>query len=448
MCGIAEVLINMGYQVSGSDIYESRSVQRLRKLGAQVYIGHKKKNLNNPHVLVVSSAIPKNNIEIVSARKKSIPVIPRAEMLTELMRLKYALCVAGTHGKTTTTSMIGLILSQAGMDPTVVIGGRFRNLESNAKLGDGKFMVAEADESDGSFLHLTPTISIITNIDNDHLDYYQNMDNLKNTFIEFLNKVPFYGFSVVCGDDKNLRDILPVLNKPYKTYGLGDNNHYIAKDIRLYPEKSIYIVEKKETKLGELIINCTGKHNIINSLAACVTALEIGIDFRTIKKALWQYKGVGRRLEKYGEINGIIFYDDYAHHPTEIALSLKSLREIYPDRRLVVIFQPHRYTRTRDLYKEFPSSLEIADIVCITDIYGAGEKPIEGISSSIIINEFEDKNKVKFIPKLFDIPAAVKEVIIPGDICVTLGAGNIYQIADEIIKGQSQSRPCNISKVK
>ncbi|MFW6134363.1 MAG: UDP-N-acetylmuramate--L-alanine ligase [Elusimicrobiota bacterium] len=432
MCGIAEVLINMGYQISGSDISESKNVKYLRNLGADISIGHNKDNVNKPHVVVVSSAISDDNIEIVYAKNNNIPVIPRAEMLAELMRLKYSICVAGSHGKTTTTSLIGLILSGADMDPTVVIGGRLKNLESNVKLGDGDFIVAEADESDGSFLHYTPTIGIITNIDNDHMNFYKNMDKLKNTFAEFLNKVPFYGFSVLCGDDENIRDILGDLTRPYKTYGLGKGNDYRAKKINLYPEKSSFRLLRKESELGEIAVNSSGMHNIINALGACAAGLEMGIGFEVIKEAILQYKGVGRRLEKVGDFNNITFYDDYAHHPTEIKLSLKSLKSIYPDKRIIAVFQPHRFTRTRDLYKEFPSSLKIADFVYITDIYSANEQAIEDISSEMIAEEFENKNKVKYIGDISELARQIKEKLQPGDICITLGAGDINKIIKRI----------------
>jgi UDP-N-acetylmuramate--alanine ligase len=434
MCGIAELLINMGYHVSGSDMAESENVARLRGLGAEIAIGHNMENLKNPHVVVVSSAIDKSNCEVTQALEMNIPVIPRAEMLTELMRLKYALCVAGTHGKTTTTSMAGLILHHAGMDPTVVVGGRFNNLKCNAKIGGGEFIVAEADESDGSFMHFSPAISIVTNIDDDHMDYYKNMDNLKQTFVAFLNKVPFYGFSVICGDDPNLRNILPLLNRPYKTYGLSEKNDYVAADVELGAEKSTYKVKRGAEFLGEITINCSGMHNVTNSLAACVAATEIGIEFAVIKKALGEYRGVGRRLERIGSENNITVYDDYAHHPTEIALSLKSVKEIYPDNKLVAIFQPHRFTRTRDLFKKFPPSLEIADIVYVTDIYPAGEQPIEGVSSSLVVDEFQDQNKVKYISDTEKMLSDIRETLSSGGICITLGAGNVYKFGTHLLE--------------
>ncbi len=432
MSGIAEALINMGYFVSGSDIVESEITQHLKNLGATIYIGHRKENISNPHVVVATSAVTELNSEIIAANEKNITVIPRAEMLAELMRLKYSICVSGTHGKTTTTSMIGLIFSLVN-DPTIVIGGRLKNIQSGIKLGNGKFIIAEADESDGSFLHYTPCISIVTNIDDDHLNYYHSMENIKKTFLKFLNKIPFYGFSVVCGDDKNIADILPDLSRPYKTYGIGKDNDYSAFNIQLFPEKSVYEVKKGELYLGKITINSSGMHNILNSLAACAVALELGIDFSVIKKGLENYKGVGRRLEKIGEYNDILFYDDYAHHPTAIEMSLKSLKEIYPKKRMVVVFQPHRYSRTKELSQKFPKALEVADFVFITGIYSASEEPLEGISGATISSQFSDKTKVKYIEKL---PLLIKEVhnfLSKGDICVILGAGNINSIIPEIL---------------
>ncbi|MGM0440821.1 MAG: UDP-N-acetylmuramate--L-alanine ligase [Elusimicrobiota bacterium] len=438
MCGIAEVLINLGYNVSGSDIVENSNVIRLKKLGADVNIGHSEDNLNSPHVVVASSAIDDNNIEVITAKEKRIPVIPRAEMLAELMRLKYALCVAGTHGKTTTTSMIGLMLSQAKKDPTVVVGGRLKNIDSNVKLGNGDFIVAEADESDGSFMYYSPSISVVTNIDNDHLEHYGTKENLKNTFVKFLNKVPFYGFSVLCGDDDDLLDITERLRRPYVTYGLNKNNDYRAVDIKLDSGYSGYTVVKDNQKLGTIEVKNTGMHNVINSLGACVTGLEMGIDFKIIKEGLELYRGVGRRLELVSEKGDIVFYDDYAHHPTEIKLSLKSLREIYPDRRIVVMFQPHRYTRTRDLYREFPESFTKADKVFITPIYPAGESSIPGVSSKLIVKEFEDKQKVNLCSSLENLRQIVRKELTAGDVCLTLGAGDICKLNDNLQKIMGQ----------
>ncbi len=434
MCGIAEVLLNLGYEVSGSDIKESSNVKYLRLKGACVNIGHSPKNLDNPHVVVTSSALSADNSEVKAASEKNIPVIPRAEMLCELMRLKYALCVAGTHGKTTTTSMMGLILSRAGLDPTVVVGGLFKNLKSNAQPGGGEFMVAEADESDGSFLKLTPTIAIVTNIDNDHMSYYGSLENLKDTFTRFLNKVPFYGFSVLCGDDRNLTEILGRLSRPYVTYGMSEENSYRAVDIRLGEENSSYSLVSQGKKLGTITVRATGKHNILNSLAASAAALEMDIDFSLINEAIFQYQGVSRRLEKKAEKKEVVFYDDYAHHPSAIKLALKSLREIYPSRRLIVVFQPHRYSRTKELAKDFPPAFGAASKVYLTSIYGAGEKPLKGVGSELIKEEFQKKTKVICINDMSLLKKRLLSDLKKGDIFITLGAGNICCIGEEIIR--------------
>ncbi|MFC2048843.1 UDP-N-acetylmuramate--L-alanine ligase [Elusimicrobiota bacterium] len=434
MCGIAEVLINLGYKISGSDLAKSENVKKLQSLGALIEIGHSKSNIKEPHVVVVSSAIEKDNPEVLEAETRRIPVIPRAEMLAELMRLKYSICIAGTHGKTTTTSIVGLILDQAGLDPTVVIGGKLKNLENNVQLGNGEYIVAEADESDGSFMHYTPAISIVTNIDDDHLEHYGDMEHLKETFIEFLNKVPFYGFSILCGDDANIQSILMRLNKSFKTYGTNSDNYYSSSAIELGPERSEYNFLRNGENLGRITVRCSGMHNVLNSMAASAAALEMGISFDVIQKSVEQYRGVGRRLEKCAEAGDVIIYDDYAHHPTEINISLSSLKKIYPGRRLIAIFQPHRYTRTRDLYKKFPDSLEIADRLFITDIYGAGESSIDGVSSRLILDASKNKDKISLIIDIDKLTEAVKKEIRPGDIIITLGAGNIFTVADSLRK--------------
>ncbi|NLB35141.1 MAG: UDP-N-acetylmuramate--L-alanine ligase [Elusimicrobia bacterium] len=431
MSGIAEVLLTVGYQVSGSDLVDSSVVKYLRKLGADISIGHSAENIVKPHVVVVSSAIGEDNPEVIAAKKKNIPAIPRAEMLAEIMRLKYSVCVAGTHGKTTTTSMSGLVLSEAGLDPTIVIGGRLKNLKSNVRLGRGEFIVAEADESDGSFLYYNPSIAIVTNIDNDHMEYYGTVKCLKETFVKFLNKLPFYGFSIICGDDENVREIMPDLKRPFKSYGLNPDNDYSARSWQLYPEKTVYRAYAGDKELGEIVLPSSGKHNIMNSLAACALGLEIGIDFKLIKKALARYHGVGRRLEFTGEKNDIIFFDDYAHHPTAIDLSLRSLREIYPDRRILVVFQPHRYSRTQDLCSLFPGSMSEADRVLITEIYAAGECPIEGVDSELLVRAFAQREGVSQVKKA-DAAAHAASYLKPGDICLTLGAGDVHRIGNEI----------------
>ncbi len=432
MSGIAEVLLNTGYRVSGSDISESETTRRLEKLGAEIFIGHAAENIRDPHVVVTSSAVPEDNCEVLRARSRNITVIPRAEMLAELMRLKYSVCVAGTHGKTTTTSMAGLVLSKADLDPTVVIGGRLKNLASGVKLGKGQYLVAEADESDGSFLHFTPTIAVVTNIDNDHMEYYGSMRRLRGIFTEFINKVPFYGFSVLCGDDRNLMSIIPDLGRPYRTYGYGRDNFYRALDCKISPEESSYTAVSGGKEMGRISIPVSGKHNILNSLAACAVGLEMGIGFDTVAEALSEYQGVGRRLEKAGEASGIVFYDDYAHHPTAIRLSIESLKEMYPGRRLVVAFQPHRYSRTRDLYEDFAESLTGADLVILTGIYPASEKPIEGVTSRLIADAFTSPEKVT-LASCSAAPGILKEVLEEGDICLTLGAGDICQVLPEVM---------------
>ncbi len=437
MCGIAELLINQGYEVSGSDIKDSANVKYLKKLGAVIDIGHSPENIKAPHVVVISSAVGKANNEVQAARKKDIPVIPRAEMLCELMRLKYAVCVAGTHGKTTTTSMMGLILSEAGLDPTVVVGGLFKNIESNAKPGEGSFMVAEADESDGSFLKLTPAIAIVTNIDDDHMDYYGNMEKLKKTFSSFLNKVPFYGFCVVCGDDKNIKEILNKITRPCLTYGMDASNTYSADEVSLSDEETSYTFLKKGVSRGRISIQATGMHNVLNSMAAVSAALEMDIDFETIKKALKGYRGVGRRLEKKGERAGVLFYDDYAHHPSEIKMGLGSLRKIYPEKRIIAVFQPHRYSRTRELASSFPGAFRDADEVLITEIYGAGEKEVKGIDSSLITGEFPAEAKVKYIKDMKDLKKYLEANLKKSDLCITLGAGNIDKVSEDLFRSPS-----------
>jgi len=434
MSGIAEMLLNLGYQVSGSDMKESAAVRRLRKMGADIKIGHSRKNIKEPHVVVVSSAIKEDNSEVAESHEKKIPVIPRAEMLAELMRIKYSICVAGTHGKTTTTSLIGMMLLESGLDPTVVVGGLIKNLKSSVKLGKGEFIAAEADESDGSFLHYSPTIGVVTSIDNDHMDYYKDMNSVREIYTRFLNKVPFYGFSVLFGDDENVRKIIPALRRPYKTYGLKSSNDYYAVDCELAAGKSVYTACSKGSKLGVVEIKSSGMHNILNSLAAIAVGMEMGLDFEKLKGGIACYEGVGRRLEKAGEKGGILFYDDYAHHPSEIKLSLSSLNDIYPERRIIAVFQPHRYSRTRDLFTEFPEAFSSADMVYITSIYGAGEPPIEGVTSELIVREFEDEKRVKYFPSRRDLLEELENNLTPGDICITLGAGDINSIPFEILK--------------
>ncbi len=440
MCGIAEVVLNLGFKVTGSDIAESEIIDRLKKLGAKINIGHKAENIEGADVLVYSSAIRPDNPEILYAKELDIPTIPRAEMLAELMRLKRGIAIAGTHGKTTTTSLVGSIFEAAGLNPTVVIGGKFFNIKSNAKLGKGKFLICEADESDASLLKLSPEFAIVTNIDDDHLDYYENFENLKNTFKEFINKVPFYGFIILCKDNKHLSSMFPNIYKRIVTYGIKTNADYTAKNIKQTSEGIEFTLIKNSKELGNINFKLYGKHNVLNALAASALSFELGISFKNIKKGLHNFKGVERRLEFKGEINKIKIFDDYGHHPTEIKATLASIHK--GKGRLLVIFQPHRYTRTKLLHKEFKDAFLKADYLFITEIYPAGEKPIKGVSARLIYNSVK-KSKLKnviYIPSKEDAANEVIKIAERNDIILTLGAGDIKNIAPFIIEKLQQKK--------
>lgn len=435
MNGIAEVLINLGYKVSGSDLKQTEVTQRLAFLGGKIFIGHKPEQVGNAHVVVTSSAVLPDNPEVVQAKKLKIPVIPRAEMLAELMRLKYAVTIAGTHGKTVTTSLVSMVLAEGGLDPTVVIGGRLKNIGSSAKLGKGEFIVAEADESDGSFLKLTPTIALLTNIDDDHLDYYKTLDNIKNTFVQFVNKVPFYGSIILCGEDENIKSIIPRITRKYYTYGRGKNYDFYAENIVYKEMHTEFDLCFSEKNLGRLKLHFPGAHNVLNSLGAAAVGIELGVEFEKIKKAFLDFTGVSRRLEVKARKKDIVFIDDYGHHPTEIRVTLETIKSIWPERRLLVIFQPHRYTRTRDLAKKFGPSFNSVNRIWLTDIYSAGEKPIPGISSSLILESFPAEKR-ETVTLISDREAIIKEVVKslrPQDVLVTLGAGDVYKIGEEIL---------------
>jgi UDP-N-acetylmuramate--alanine ligase len=435
MSGIAEVLINLGYKVSGSDLKETEVTQRLASLGGAIFIGHKPEQVGDAHVVVTSSAVLQDNPEVIQAKKLKIPVIPRAEMLAELMRLKYAVTIAGCHGKTVTTSLVSMVLAEGGLDPTVVIGGRLKNIGSSAKLGRGEFMVAEADESDGSFLKLTPTIALITNIDDDHLDYYKTLDNIKNAFVQFVNRVPFYGSIILCGEDQNIKSIIPQITRKYYTYGRGKNYDFYVENVTYEGMHSEYDFYFSGRNLGRLRLNFPGAHNVLNSLGAAAVGVELGIEFEKIRKAFLDFTGVSRRLEIKVVKNDIMFMDDYGHHPTEIRATLEAIKSIWPERRLLVIFQPHRYTRTRDLAEKFGPSFACASRVWLTDIYSAGEKPIPGISSSLILESFPPEKR-KDVKLISDREALIEEVVKTlrsKDVLLTLGAGDVYKIGDEIL---------------
>jgi len=438
MSSIAEVLLNLGYQVSGSDIKNSVVIERLKKLGAKVFIGHKATNVNDVDVVVYSTAIKENNPEIVAAKKRNIPVIPRIEMLVEIARMKYTISICGTHGKTTTTSMIGLLLQQCGYDPTIVVGGILKNIGSSAKIGKGKFIVVEADESDGSFLHLSPYIVVCTNIDNDHLDNYGSMNNLKQAFLQHFNSVPFYGFSILYGDDKRICSLLPKIKRKYYTYGIKNgNNDFVAKNIELKPNFSRFVVYKNDKLVGKVLLNTTGIHNVLNALATISLGIVCGFNFSDIKSALESFDGIKRRIEFKGQIaiddKVIDVYDDYGHHPTEIYYTLQTLRIKTNNKKIVVVFQPHRYTRTQLLYKEFPKAFSHKDKVFLVQIYPANEKPIEGVNIKLVYDEFV-KNGYNVEMYNFDRLVNYLKNLAEDSVVLTLGAGDVYKIADKLIE--------------
>ncbi|HDS09646.1 MAG TPA: UDP-N-acetylmuramate--L-alanine ligase, partial [Firmicutes bacterium] len=383
MCGIAEILHNLRFKVTGSDLSESDTILHLRRLGIKIYKGHSVKNLGASEVVVKSTAVPDSNPEIIEARRRKIPVIRRAEMLGELMRLKEGIAIAGTHGKTTTTSMIATILHYAGFDPTVIIGGRLELFGSHAKLGKSEFLIAEADESDGSFLTLYPAVGIITNIDNDHLDFYGSFEEIKDAFVNFANKIPFYGFSCICLDDPHIQEVLPRLTKTYITYGIDNNADFMARDIKINADRTEYNLYWRDKLIGPVQLSVPGKATVLNSLAAAGTSLEIGIKFKVFAEAIYKYEGLHRRMEFMGEFNGAKVYNDYGHHPTEIKTTLQTFKTV-KENRLITVFQPHRFSRTELLLDEFGTAFYNTDNLIITDIYPAGEKPIPGITGRLV----------------------------------------------------------------
>jgi UDP-N-acetylmuramate--alanine ligase len=439
MSGIAELLVNLGYEVSGSDAKPSDVTDRLQKLGVRVGRGHAASQVGTADVVVISSAIDAANPEVEEARRRRIPVIPRAEMLAELMRLRYGIAIAGAHGKTTTTSMVALVLERAGLDPTAVIGGRLSAFGSNARLGRGDYMVAEADESDRSFLKLSPSIAVITNIDHEHMESYGSWDALQQAFLEFANKVPFYGAVVACADDRPVRALVPHMTRRVITYGLGDASAQIAgHGMTLEAFGSTCRVvqsteQGKRTELGALRLRVPGRHNLLNALAAVAVGLETGVPFARIASALEQFAGAERRFERRGEEHGIMVVDDYGHHPTEIAAVIAAARAGL-DRRVVVVFQPHRYSRTRDLLDAFGEALSAADEIVLTDIYPAGEAPIAGITIETVEERVRKSGRpVHLVKGLDDVPAAVANIAQPNDLVITLGAGSIGTLPDRIL---------------
>jgi len=439
MSGIAEVLLTLGHRVSGSDIKQTDVTRRLVQLGAAVTLGHAEDNVReDTDVVVISSAVKYSNPEVVRARALKIPVIPRAEMLAELMRLKYGVAVAGTHGKTTTTSLIAAILARAGLDPTVVIGGKVHAMGTNARLGQGELLVAEADESDGTFLMLSPSIAVVTNIDPEHLDYYGDMDRVRSAYLEFINRVPFYGVGVLCLDNVNVRSLLPQVRKRVLTYGTTADADYVARDLCVIGMETIFEAVRDGIVLGTLRLRLPGRHHALNALAAVAVASELGVGFGVAADALREFGGIHRRFELCGEIGGVMVISDYGHHPEEIRATLTAAREGF-GRRLVVLFQPHRYTRTRDLFNDFLDAFDAADHLFVTDVYAAGEEPVEGLSGEVLAWALKRRGhlEVTYVPRHEELIEAVKPTLHVGDIVLVLGAGSIHTIAEDLVRALS-----------
>lgn len=440
MSGIAEVLLNQGYRISGSDIAESNTTRRLQRLGATVFIGHEAANVAQADVVVVSTAIDKENPEIIAAIERRVPIIRRAEMLAELMRYRHAIVIAGTHGKTTTTSLIASLLAQGGLDPTFVIGGLLNSAGTNAKLGASHYMVAEADESDASFLHLQPMVAVVTNIDDDHMATYEgDFEKLKKTFVEFLHNLPFYGLAVLCIDDPVVREILPQISRPVLTYGFSEDADF---RIRLLGQKGMQsrfeVLRPGVAEALPVTINLPGLHNVLNATAAIVVATDERISDADIQAGIAGFQGVGRRFDVQGDLackqGKVMLVDDYGHHPTEVAANIRAVRDGWPERRLVMIYQPHRYTRTHDLYDDFVDVLSEVDFLLLLDVYAAGEKPIKGADSRSLARSIRQRGKVDpvLVKKPAELRQILNEVLQDGDILVTQGAGNIGVLCKQL----------------
>ena len=439
MGGIAEVLLNLGYEVQGSDLKANAVTQRLARLGARIFIGHAAEHLRNADVVVVSSAVNQSNPEVAAALATRVPVVPRAEMLGELMRFRYSIAVAGTHGKTTTTSLVASVLAEGGLDPTFVIGGRLKSADSNARLGAGRYLVAEADESDASFMHLQPMIAIVTNIDNDHLGTHEgDFARLKQSFVDFLHNLPFYGLAVLCADDAEVQSILTEVGRPQVTYGYGEAADVRAVDVRRDGLESHFTALRAGHLPLELTINLPGRHNVLNSLAAVAVATELGIADAAIQRALASFQGIDRRLQQLGEIEWpggrALLVDDYAHHPTEVAATIDSVRQAWPERRLVLAFQPHRYTRTRDLLDDFGRALSECDVLIVTEVYAAGEAPIAGADGRAICRAVRTRGRVEpvFVERVDELAEALQSVLRDNDVVLTMGAGSIGAVAQDL----------------
>jgi UDP-N-acetylmuramate--alanine ligase len=437
MSGIAELLLNLGHQVSGSDIQESEITRRLETLGATISYSHQPQQVAGADAVVVSSAIDADNPEVAAANMDyHIPVIRRAEMLAELMRLKYAVLVAGAHGKTTTTSMVGTVMAEGGLDPTVIIGGRLNAWGTNAKLGQGDFVVAEADESDGTFLLYSPTISLVTNIDTEHLDFYKDLDEIKETFLEFINQVPFYGLNILCLEDENIQSLLPRIKKRMVTYGFSAQADFQARDLAFDGLNVSYRAFYCGQELGKVILPIPGRHNALNSLAAVAVGHELEIPFSAICRGLQEMTGVQRRFQIKGEVNGVTVIDDYGHHPTEIKAVLKTMASSFPGRRRFVLFQPHRYTRTQALFEDFTTAFYQSDVLIVTEIYAASEPVIPGVHAEKLTTAIQKHGhgNVRYIPDHLALVPSLVEEVREGDVVLTLGAGNIWQTGEELLK--------------
>jgi UDP-N-acetylmuramate--alanine ligase len=440
MSGIAEVLVNQGYQVSGSDLAESPATRRLAQLGAQVLLRHQPANVEGADVVVVSTAVQADNPEVLAAREHRIPVVPRALMLAELMRLKQGVAIAGTHGKTTTTSLVASVLAEAGLDPTFVIGGRLIAAGSNARLGAGDFIVVEADESDASFLHLQPVIAVVTNIDADHMDTYEHdFEKLKAAFVQFLQNLPFYGAAILCTDDPHVRSILPEVTKPVMTYGTGEDAAVRAEAIRHDAGRMRFRARLENAPALDVTLNLPGRHNVLNALAAIAVAIELGIRNQAILKALAEFHGVGRRFQRYGEVplasgGAFTLVDDYGHHPAEMAATLEAARGAFAGRRIVLAFQPHRYSRTRDLFEDFVKVLSTADALLLAEVYPAGEAPIVAADGRSLARALRVAGAVEpvFVEDIAEMPEAIRRLAQDGDVVLTMGAGSIGNVAAQL----------------
>jgi UDP-N-acetylmuramate--alanine ligase len=436
MSGIAEILLNLGYRVTGSDQKRNDAVERLAELGAKIFIGHAAANVEGAHVVVYSSAVSRDNVEVQVARQHQIPTIPRAEMLAELMRLKYGIAVAGTHGKTTTTSMVGAVLAEGRYDPTIVVGGRVTSLGSNARLGQGEYLVAEADESDGSFLKLAPTIAVVTTIDAEHLDHYGSLDAIRDAFVAFVNRVPFYGAAVLCLDEPNIQRLIPRIEKRIVTYGLESGADLVARRLHLVGMTSRFEVFQRGSLLGEIVLQIPGRHNVLNALAAVGVGLDLEIPFATIQRALAAFTGVQRRFQILGRARGVTVVDDYGHHPAEIRATLAAAKAGF-DCRVVTVFQPHRFSRTLHLRTEFLTAFNLADVLLVMDIYAAGEAAIPGVTAEDLANGIRShghrdvaylgSSRTRVVEHLADI-------VRTGDLVITLGAGDVSQLGPELLQ--------------